>query len=129
MSGQCERVNYFGNHDLTTLASMSPYVNPVKWLNISWLLKGVDMKSIMVSIGISAYLLLSAGIVAGELEVMNRHCVHCRLEMAGIKSPDAPKSVRKIMRYHGVNVLKTSNDENFILQKGHWERVSPKRPT
>ena len=51
------------------------------------------------------------------------------LEQAGIKSPDAPKSVRKIMKYHGVNVLKTSNEENFILHKGRWEKVSPERPT
>ena len=87
------------------------------------------MKSIMLSIAISTYLLFAVGVVAGEMEVMDRNCVQCRLEMAGIKSPDAPKSVRKIMRYHGVNVLKTSNEENFILHKGHWAKVSPKRPT
>jgi hypothetical protein len=129
VNGHCERMNYFGNHDVAALATVSPYVNPGKWLNISWLLKGVDVKSILLSIGISAYLLLAAGIMAGESEVMDRNCVHCRLQMAGIKSPDAPKSVRKIMRYHGVNVLKTSNEENFILYKGRWEKVSPERPT
>ncbi len=129
MNGNCERISYFGNHDLTALASVSPYVNPGKWLNISWLLKGVDMKSVLLSIAISTYLLLAAGIVAGETEVMDRNCVHCRLQMAGIKSPDAPKSVRKMMKYHGVNVLKTSNEEHFILHKGRWEKVNPERPT
>ncbi len=128
MNGNCERVNYFGNQDLTALASVSPYVNPGKWLNISWLLKGVDVKSIALCIAISTYLLLSAGIVAGEVEVMDHDCVQCRLALAGIKSPDAPKSVRKIMKYHGVNVLKTSNEENFILYKGRWEKVNPERP-
>ena len=108
---------------------MPQYVNPGKWLNISWLLEGVDMKSVMLSVAVSTYLLLAVGIVAGESEVMDRHCVHCRLARAGIKSPDAPKSVRKIMRYHGVNVLKTNNEENFILYKGRWEKVSPGRPT
>ncbi len=129
MNGSCERINYLGNHDLTVLTSVSSYVNPGKLLNISWLLKGVDVKSIMLSIAISTYLLFAVGVIAGELEVMDRNCVQCRLEMAGIKSPDAPKSVRKIMRYHGVNVLKTSNEENFILLKGRWEKVNPGRPT
>ena len=129
MNGNCERINYFGNQDLTALASVSSYVNPGKLLNISWLLKGVDVKSIMLSIAISSYLLFAVGVVAGEMEVMDRDCVHCRLELAGIKSPDASKSVRKMMRYHGVNVLKTSNEENFILYKGRWEKVSPERPT
>lgn len=129
MNGNCVRINSFVNQELTTLGSVPRYVNPGKWLNISWLLEGVDMKSIMLSIGISTYLLLAVGIVAGESEVMDRHCVQCRLERAGIKSPDAPTSVRKIMRYHGVNVLKTNNEQNFILNKGRWEKVSPKRPT
>ncbi len=129
MNGNCERIGYFGNHDLPTLATVTPYVNPGKWLNISWLLKGVDMKSILLSIAISTYLLLAAGIVAGDSEIMERNCLHCRLQMAGIKSPDASKSVRKMMKYHGVNVLKTSNEENFILYKGRWEKVNPERPT
>ena len=129
MNGNCVRINPFVNHDVTALASMPQYVNPGKWLNISWLLEGVDMKSIMLSIALSTYLLLAVGIVAGESEVMNRNCVHCRLEQAGIKSPDAPKSVRKIMRYHGVNVLKTHNEESFILYKGRWEKLNPERPT
>ena len=129
MNGNCERINSFVNHDFTSLATVTPYVNPGKWLNISWLLEGVDMKSILLSIGISTYLLISIGVVAGETEILHRHCVTCRLEMAGIKSPDAPKSIRKIMRYHGVNVLKTHNEENFILHNGRWERVNPERPT
>ncbi len=108
---------------------MPPYVNPGKWLNISWLLEGVDMKSIMLSIAISTYLLFAVGVVAGETEIMHRNCVTCRLAMAGIKAPDAPKSVRKIMKYHGVNVLRTHNEENFILYKGRWEKVNPERPT
>ncbi len=111
------------------LTAVSPYVNPGKWLNISWLLKGVDVKSILLSIAISAYLLVAVGVVAGDMEVMDRDCVHCRFELAGIHSPDVSKSVRKIMKYHGVNVLKTSNEENFILYKGRWERVNPERPT
>ncbi len=129
VNGNCERLSYFGNHDVAALASVSPYVNPGKWLNISWLLKGVDMKSILLTIALSSYLLFAAGIVAGESEVMDRNCVHCRLQMAGIKSPDASKSIRKMMKYHGVNVLKTNNEENFILNKGRWEKVSAKRPT
>ncbi|MGE5190506.1 MAG: hypothetical protein ACM3NF_10655 [Gemmatimonadota bacterium] len=108
---------------------MPPYINPGKWLNISWLLEGVDVKSIMLSIGISTYLLLSAGVVAGELAIMDRNCVQCRMEMAGVRTPEAPKSVRKLMRYHGVNVLKTQNSENFILHKGRWEKVGAERPT
>lgn len=129
MNGRCERINLFSNHEIASLAAVSPYVNPGKWLNISWLLKGVDVKSIMLAIAVSTYLLVAVGMVAGDLEVMTRHCVHCRLELAGIKSSDAPKSIRKIMRYHGVNVLKISNEENFILYKGRWEKVSPERPT
>lgn len=129
MNGHCERINSFVNPDLTALATVTPYVNPGKWLNISWLLEGVDMKSIMLSIAISTYLLFAVGVVAGETEYLHRNCVTCRLEMAGIKTPDAPKSVRKIMRYHGVNVLKTNNEENFILYKGRWEKVNPERPT
>ncbi len=117
MNGHCERVNYFGNHDLTALTSVSPYVNPGKLLNISWLLKGVDVKAILLSIAISTYLLVAVGVVAGDMEVMDRDCVKCRLEMAGVHSPDASKSIRKMMRYHGVNVLKTNNEENFILYK------------
>ena len=129
MSDSCHRVNAFLNHDITTLASVPQYVNPGKWLNISWLLEGVDLQSIMLSLGLSTYLLLAVGIVAGELQVMERECVQCRLEMAGVRAPEAPKSVRKLMKYHGVNVLKTHNDENFILHKGRWEKVSAKRPT
>lgn len=129
MNGSCHRINSLLNPDITALASVQPYVNPGKWLNISWLLEGVDLKSILLSIGISTYLLLAAGIVAGQLEVMERNCVHCRLEMAGVRAPDAPKSVRKLMKYHGVNVLKTHNDENFILYKGRWEKLSSERPT
>ena len=108
---------------------MPQYVNPGKWLNVSWLLEGVDLKSIMLSIALSTYLLLAIGIIAGEAEVMDRNCAYCRLQQAGIKTPDAPKSVRKIMRYHGVNVLKMSNEQNFILHKGRWQKVSPERPT
>ena len=129
MNANCVRINSFVNHDVTALASVAQYVNPGKWLNISWLLEGVDMKSIMLSIAISTYLLLAVGVVAGESEVMDRNCAHCRLLQAGIRTPDAPKSVRKIMKYHGVNVLKTSNEQNFILYKGRWEKVSPERPT
>lgn len=129
MNGNCQRINSYLNPDITTLASMPPYANPGKWLNISWLLEGVDLKSILLSIGLSTYLLLAVGIVAGELEVMARDCVHCRMEMAGVRAPEAPKSVRKLMRYHGVNVLKTHNDENFILHKGRWEKVRTERPT
>lgn len=129
MNGYHARTNSFVNHGFTTLTSVPRYVNPGKWLNISWLLEGVDMKSIMLSIGISTYLLLAIGIVAGESEIMDRNCVHCRLQQAGIKTPDAPKSVRKLMRYHGVNVLKTHNERSFILLKGRWERVNPQRPT
>ncbi len=129
MNGNCERINYFGNQDLAAFASVSPYVNPGKWLNISWLLKGVDVKAILLSIAISTYLLVAVGVVAGDMEILDRDCVQCRLEMAGVHSPDASKSVRKMMKYHGVNVLKTSNEENFILYKGRWEKVSPERPT
>ncbi len=129
MKGYLERVTYHSGHAQAAVAAMPQYVNPGKWLNISWLLEGVDVKSIALSIALSSYLLLSVGVVAGEIEIMDRSCVHCRLEMAGIKSSDAPKSVRKLMKYHGVNVMKTHNDENFVLYKGRWEKVSPERPT
>ena len=129
MNGNCEHINPFLNQGLTAVTAVPQYVNPGKWLNISWLLEGIDMRSILLSIAISSYMLLAVGVVAGEIEVMDRDCVHCRLEMAGIKSPDAPKSIRKIMKYHGVNVMKTNNEENFILYKGRWEKVNPERPT
>ena len=129
MTEQCHRINSFLNPDIASLASVPAYVNPGRWLNVSWLLDGIDVKSIMLSIGLSIYLLLSAGIVAGELAVMERNCVQCRMEMAGVKTPEAPRSVRNLMRYHGVKVLKTQNAENFILHKGRWEKVGAKRPT
>ena len=105
------------------------YVNPVKWLNLSWLLKGVAMKSILMSVGLATYLLLAAGIVAGELEGHDAKCLHCRLKSAGITTTFASKATQKLMRYHGVKVLKVVDGRSYMLYRGRWEKVPAKRPT
>lgn len=108
---------------------VTTYVNPGKWLNISWLLKEFELKSILMAIGLSTYVLLSLGFLAGELEKYESGCLHCRLKSAGITSTTASRSARKLMRYHGVKVMKTVNDEAYILYKGKWERIHTGRPT
>jgi hypothetical protein len=82
----------------------------------------IDMTTRWI-LGIGAYVVLAAGAVAGNLAVMGNECLHCRLMAAGATASTAPKDTRKIMRYHGVNALKTVNDQNFVLYNGKWRKV------
>lgn len=108
---------------------MTAYVNPGKWLNISWLLDGIEVKSILMTLGFAFYLLLGFGIVAGELEALEGKCLHCRLKSAGVTTTVASRSTRNVMKYHGVRLIKTVEDESFMLYKGRWQKVRPLRKT
>lgn len=87
------------------------------------------MKTFLAIVVSSLYLALAAGYITGELAVRESRCLQCRLASAGVTTPTASPSTRRVMRYHGVTVLKTVDRDTYILLRGKWIRVGEKGGT
>lgn len=87
------------------------------------------LKTFILIVLSSLYIALAAGYVTGELAVRESRCLHCRFASAGVTTPTASASTRKVMRYHGVSVLKTVHEDTYVLFRGKWIRVGERGGT